>query len=123
MARMGDIAAFINVGGNILGMGDTDAAVNFGQGLMPPADPRIGPKSGLVERYLSLGVPVIHLLNIKQLCAETGIPYDPVTLPEPGISGVYYHRDYSRLAIGLAFAGAAIAILAIQLLSSKRREA
>ena len=123
MARMGDIAAFINVGGNILGMGDTDAAVNFGQGLMPPADPRIGPKSGLVERYLSLGVPVIHLLNIKQLCAETGIPYDPVALPEPGTSGVYYHRDYSRLAIGLVFAGAAIAILAIQLLPRQKREA
>ena len=116
MARMGDIAAFVNVGGNILGMGDTDAAVSFGQGLLPEADPKITPKSGLVERYLGQGVPTIHFLNIKQLCAETGIPYDPLTEPETGTSGAYYSRGYSRPAIAavlLAAFGATVAIEAV----------
>ena len=120
MARMGDIAAFINVGGNILGMGDTDAAVSFGQGLLPESDPRITPKSGLVERYLSLGVPTIHFLNIKQLCAETGIPYDPVTEPIVGTSGAYYSHRYSRPAIVIAAIPALGATIGIELLDRRR---
>ena len=56
-------------------MGVNDASLSFGQGLLPESDPRITAKSGLIERYLSLGVPTIHFLNIKQLCAETGIPF------------------------------------------------
>ena len=120
MARMGDIVAFVNVGGNILGMGDTDAAVSFGQGLLPEADPRIGPKSGLVERYLSLGVPTIHFLNIKQLCAETGIPYDPVTVPQVGTSGVYFHRSYARWAVAASFGLALIATVAVEVLFRRK---
>ncbi len=114
MTRMGDIAAFVNVGGNILGMGDTEAGINFGQGLLPEADPKIGPKSGLVERYLSLGVPTIHFLNIKQICAEVGIPYDPVTLPEVGTSGAYYSRRYARGAIAAAWLFALAATVAVE---------
>ena len=120
MARLGDIAAFINVGGNILGMGDTDAAVNFGQGLLPQADPKITAKSGLVERYLSLGVPTIHYLNIKQLCAETGIPYDPTALPEAGTSGVYFHRSYARWAVAAALAAGLLATLAVEICARRR---
>ncbi len=120
MARMGDIAAFVNVGGNILGMGDTDAAVSFGQGLLPEADPKIGPKSGLVERYLSLDVPTIHFLNIKQLCAETGIPYDPVAVPQVGTSDVYYSRHYARPAIGASFLLALAATVVIEMGERRR---
>ena len=123
MARMGDIAAFVNVGGNILGMGDVGAAVSFGQGLLPEADPKITPKSGLVERYLSLGVPVVHFLNIKQLCAETGIPYDPAAEPEAGTSGVYFSRRYSRPAIAGAMLLALAATVAIELKARRRQRA
>ena len=120
MARMGDIAAFVNVGGNILGMGDTDAAVSFGQGLLPEADPRITPKSGLVERYLSQGVPTIHFLNIKQLCAETGIPYDPSAVPEVGTSGVYFSRSYARPAIVASLLLALGATVAIEVWAKRK---
>ena len=120
MARMGDIAAFVNVGGNILGMGDTDAALSFGQGLLPEADPKITPKSGLVERYLGKGVPTIHFLNIKQLCAEAGIPYDPVTEPAVGTSGAYYSRRYSRYAIAGTLLLATLAIVTIEVLDRRR---
>ena len=99
MARMGDIAAFVNVGGNILGLGNTDGAVNFGQGLLPRSEAKITERSGLVERYLHLGVPTVHFLNVKQLCAETGIPFDPAAEPAVGTSGPYFVRSYSRPAI------------------------
>ena len=120
MARMGGISAFVNVGGNILGMGDTDAALSFGQGLLPESDPAVTPKSGLVERYLSMGVPVIHFLNIKQLCAETGIPYDPAEAPETGTSDVYFSRRYSRPAIAAAVFAAIAATAAVEIWARRK---
>ena len=102
MAMMGDTKAFVNVGGNILGLGNEDTSLGFGQGLLNPQEPAIKESSGLIERYLALGVPTIHLLNIKQLCAETGVPFDPVAVPADGSSQVYYSRQYSKVAIGAA---------------------
>lgn len=58
MARMGEIKLFVNAEGGILGMGDSDALLSYGQGLLREADPQIGLKSGLVDRYLSQGIPV-----------------------------------------------------------------
>ena len=120
MARMGDIAAFVNVGGNILGMGINDASLSFGQGLLPESDPRITEKSGLIERYLGQGVPTVHFLNIKQLCAETGIPYDPLTEPAVGTSGVYFSRRYSRPAIAAVLLLALTAIVFIEIRSRRK---
>ncbi len=120
MERLGDIAAFVNVGGNILGMGINDASLSFGQGLLPESDPRITAKSGLIERYLSLGVPTIHFLNIKQLCAETGIPFDPVAEPAVGTSGVYFRRGYSRPAIAAALLLALAAAAAIEIWARRK---
>ena len=75
---------------------------------------KITPGSGLVERYLGQGVPTIHFLNIKQLCTETGIPYDPLTEPEVGTSDVYFSRRYARPAIAGAMLLALAAIVAIE---------
>lgn len=122
LEKMGDIKAFVNVGGNILGLGNVDKSLSFGQGLLKPADPPITPASGLVERCLSRGIPTIHLLNIKQLCAENGIAFDPAFLPEAGSEAVYFSRGYSRPAIAacgiLALAGIAV----ISRTGRKRRE-
>ena len=102
MEMMGPVKVFVNVGGNILGLGNEDVSLGFGQGLLKPQEPVVKESSGLVERYLALGVPTIHLLNIKQLCAETGVPFDPAALPEDGSSSVYVSRNYSKAAIAAA---------------------
>lgn len=47
-----------------------------------------------MQRYLSQGLPVINLLNIKQLAADYGLPYDPAQWPERGTSAVYFETDY-----------------------------
>ena len=121
MEKMGDIKLFVNVGGNILGLGNVDASLSFGQGLLKPAEPHITKSSGLVERYLSRGLPVVHLLNIKQLCAENGILFDPASLPEKGTSPVYYSRHYARPAIAAAGIMAVAGIIGIEWLDKRRK--
>lgn len=121
MEQMGEIAAFVNVGGNVLGIGNGDAALAFGQGLLKPAHPPLNAKSGLIERYLVRDVPVIHILNLKQLCAETGVPFDPAELPEIGTGGVYYSRGYSKPLIAAAVLLGTAAALLIEKDERKRK--
>ena len=71
-------------------------------------------------RNLSLGVPTIHFLNIKQLCAETGIPFDPVAEPAVGASGVYYSRRYSRPAIAASLILALAVTVCIEVWSRRK---
>ena len=69
---------------------------------------RLTEDSGLVQRYLSQGLPVINLLNIKQLAADYGLPYDPAQWPERGTSAVYFETDYPGAVLLLGLAGAAV---------------
>ena len=51
---------------------------------------------GLLQYYNAHGLPVVHLLNIKQLAAQYGLPFDPETIVPPGQSALYYHTVYPR---------------------------
>ena len=81
----GPIDCFVAVGGNVTSMGRGESGISLGQGLLSPEKiVRLTEDSGLVQRYLSQGLPVINLLNIKQLAADYGLPYDPAQWPERG---------------------------------------
>ncbi len=88
----GEIKAFVNAGGNSLGLGagDDSSILTLGSGLLEPRDVTVTARSGLTERYLAKGIPTIHLLAVKKLCEESGIPYDPDELPEIGTLPLYY---------------------------------
>ena len=122
LEQMGDISAFINVGGNILGIGDGEAVLSFGQGLLEPSHPPINAKSGLIEYCLNRDIPTVHILNLKQLCAETGVPFDPIRIPEIGSSEVYFSHRYSKAAIAAVGAVTLISALLIEYDDKKRKK-
>ena len=64
--------------------------------------------TGLVQLFLKDGTPVIHLLNIKTLAADYGLPIDPVPIPPVGQGGVYYEICYQRWIAAAAFGLAAL---------------
>ena len=91
----GEIKAFVNAGGNGLGLGSSEDSfmLRAGNGLLKPQPVEIKARSGLTERYLAKGLPTIHLLAVGQLCEDNGIPFDPDEIPEIGTSGVYFRRE------------------------------
>lgn len=104
----GPIACFVAVGGNITSMGRNEAGLDLGQGLLNPQQvTRLTQDSGLVQYYLTQGLPAVNLLNIKKLMADYGLPYDPEQWPEPGTSAVYYETSYPVLPVALGIAAAA----------------
>lgn len=90
--EQGPIRCFIGVGGNLTTAGTADTPL---YGLIPAGRIRAADQdSGLVQRYNTQGIPVIHLLNIKKLTADYGLAYDPETPLPPGRSAVYYETRY-----------------------------
>ncbi|GAI91752.1 unnamed protein product, partial [marine sediment metagenome] len=67
----------------------------------------IRPLRGLIFEYQNLGVPIVHLLNIRDLAVKNGLPIDPMPLPEIGEGGVYRQKSYNKaiifLVIGMEF--------------------
>lgn len=109
----GNIACYVNVGGNLMSLGKQEDSIRT-QGLIPPEAPLhpVDGNSGMLELYHAQGIPVIHLLNLKRLTADHRLAFDPVSLPEPGTSAVYYQISYPRLPALLAvFAAGAVLVL------------
>jgi len=96
------IKAFVNIGGATPNYGNTAASITFPNGLVINS-PKIPdhPERGLIFEYQDLGVPIVHLLNIRDLAAKNGLPIDPIPLPEIGEGGVYRQTSYNKVIIFL----------------------
>ena len=92
-AQGSKIKAFINVGGSISNIGTDPEILNLKPGLaevkrIPPLERR-----GMVFAMAARDIPVIHLLFVRGLVQDLGLPYDPVPLPEPGEGALYQNLD------------------------------
>jgi poly-gamma-glutamate system protein len=84
------IRAFVNVGGASANYGDTPASLELPNGLVRVV-PRlpVSPTRGLVFEFASRRIPVVHLLYVKGLARDNGLPFDPVPFPRVGEGSVY----------------------------------
>lgn len=89
------IKAFINVGGNIVSLGETLELDGINPGIIKNTKVKVNEKTGLIQLFLSKDIPVIHLLNIKKIAVDYGIPVDPVTIPKIGTGNIYYSFKHS----------------------------
>ncbi|MEG0493344.1 MAG: poly-gamma-glutamate system protein [Clostridia bacterium] len=106
-----DVDCFVNVGGASTNVGTSPYTLNFPNGLVtdPPRIPQDADR-GLVYEYAARNVPVIHLLNVRGLAEDNGLPFDPVPLTKPGDTNVYYTTVQSPW-VALAALGIALGLL------------
>jgi poly-gamma-glutamate system protein len=73
-ARAGrPIAAFVNVGGTEASLGRSPAILKVQNGWLGKAPFDSSPGRGLVARMVEQGVPVLHVLNVRDLAMRWGI--------------------------------------------------
>lgn len=78
-ALAGDrLALFINAGGSVAGFGSCQYADRLPVGVSHQVLPCGEGEPGLLFTMSARGLPVIHLLNMRGLAAEWGLPYDPI---------------------------------------------
>ena len=83
------IKAFVNIGGSWSNMGTDSQILHIQPGLgkitrFPSEENR-----GVLFAMAALDIPVIHLLYVKGLVQRSGLPWDPVPLPQPGKGALY----------------------------------
>lgn len=78
------IAAFINIGGSYTNMGQNESVLQLNPGIVETNKLPKNSESGVIFKMLRAGVPVIHLLYIKEFVLKYGLSWDPVPLPAPG---------------------------------------
>lgn len=118
----GPVSAFINIGGAEPNFGSTSASLEFPNGLVLKPPVRIdSPDMGLIYEYSNRGVPVMHFLDIKGLALRSGIPVDPMPLPEAGTSMVYYQKEFTKEYAVVGIAAAVLALAVLPGLTARRR--
>jgi poly-gamma-glutamate system protein len=102
--------AYINVGGSTASVGTHVGKKQFTPGLN--LDPPRGP--GLVDsvmlRFLGRDVPVLHVVQVKELARQYGLAEEPEAMPRIGQSNVYVRAEYNRL---IAAGGLVVIFLAM----------
>ncbi|MDO5028299.1 MAG: poly-gamma-glutamate system protein [Bacillota bacterium] len=91
------VDAYIAVGGNISFLGIYEKDFVTKQGIL--TTPRLRRQSytydyGILDYFLEKDIPTIHLLNLKKIVSDYGLPFDPIRWPEPGQSIIYYEKTY-----------------------------
>jgi poly-gamma-glutamate system protein len=96
-------AAFINVGASQTSLGNSPEAYKLPTGLLKHIYASDDPDRGIIFHMQEQGIPVIHLLKIKNLAKQFGIPFDPAQnskSPHPAditVSG--YSRPAALIAL------------------------
>ncbi len=109
------IGAFVNIGGSDANIGTSPMVLDVTPGLH--TDLRLPPPSerGVLYEMAAQGVPVIHLLHIRGLALQHGLPWDPVPLPEPGTTQLRDDLE-TRTALLWLIAAAYLVSLGVALL-------
>ncbi len=98
-------AVFINVGGSLISLGTGETAERIPTGFLPAGRRNAGRSPGLISRMREAGIPVIHLLDVRNMTRENGLPVDPVPIPPVPSGRIMSQGGYSRTnaALGLIF--------------------
>jgi poly-gamma-glutamate system protein len=82
--------AVINVGGALIGLGSCRESSELPPGLTTRAPSCTGGTPGVARRLSQDGAPLLHVLNIRGLAVELGLPFASVPLPAPGNNTAIY---------------------------------
>lgn len=112
------VTAFVSIGGNFPSTGGWESGngILSRNSIILPEDQTSGSqKRGMVQYFLTKGIPVIRLLDIKDLAARTGLPWDPLPWPaDPGMPAVPDPREDAirRMIAALSLALALLSLAA-----------
>lgn len=67
---------YVNAGGTEASLGRSETILRQRSGFLPPVPFDLSRDRGVVARMVEAGVPVLHLLNVRDLALRWGVPLD-----------------------------------------------
>jgi poly-gamma-glutamate system protein len=104
-AKGARIRCYINVGGGTTSVGKSLGKKKLHAGLNFRLPPKARNIDSVTTRFLTGGVPVIHLVRINDLATRYGLPIQPQKFPELGDGGVFSRQEYNNWYAALVLAG------------------
>lgn len=104
------VAAFVNVGGAPANLGNCPRASRIPVGLQLRPMTCFHPERGVIFLMAELGMPIIHLLNVREVAGDYGLPFDPIPLPQIGEGRIYLE---SRHPVKFVFLSLALIFLTL----------
>ncbi|MEO1370380.1 MAG: poly-gamma-glutamate system protein [Acidobacteriota bacterium] len=100
----GPVAAYVNIGGGVASLGHSLNAGLVPTGATLRLPRRNYPQRGALIRLAAEGVPVIHLLNVRQLRDRHGLEPVRDAVPQPGTGAIFgeVRYDLPRAVIATA---------------------
>jgi poly-gamma-glutamate system protein len=80
----------INAGGSLVALGSCAGIEALPPGLTIGPPPCAEGTPGLIAVLAGRSTPVLHLLNMRAIARDLGLPYDPIPLPQPGRNRTVY---------------------------------
>ncbi len=93
------IAAFINIGGSWANLGTDGSVLYLSPGVNHAVPPVPSERGGVLHAMAADEVPIVHLLNIKELAQRVNLEWDPSPLPKPGSLRVVGGEDGRRAGL------------------------
>ncbi len=98
------IKCYINIGGGAVSVGRSRGKHMLKPGLNQRPTLRLGEIDGVMQEYLTQGVPVIHLVQVVDLAERYGLPIEPLSFPEVGEANVFKGIDYNKFLVAAVLA-------------------
>ena len=100
--KITNYSAMINVGGGVASLGTSFNSKLLPAGIINRSDVvnisiRDGGIEGVLAKFAKKNVPVLHVLNIKSLTEQLGMPFAPIPIPEVGSGVLYAVEKYNIL--------------------------
>ena len=100
--KITNYSAMINVGGGVASLGTSFNSKLLPAGIINRSDVvNISIRDGGIEvvlaKFAKKNVPVLHVLNIKSLTEQLGMPFAPIPIPEIGSGVLYAEEKYNIL--------------------------
>lgn len=67
---------YVNAGGTEASLGRSETILRQRSGFLPAVPFDLSPDRGIIARMVEAGVPVLHLLNVRDLALRWGVPLD-----------------------------------------------
>ncbi|MAI86169.1 MAG: hypothetical protein CMF99_03210 [Candidatus Marinimicrobia bacterium] len=112
--------AVINVGGGVASLGTSFNSKLIPPGIVKRSDlaniNRPGGIEGVFSKFISSGVPGLHILNIRPLIEKFKIPFAPIPIPKIGTGNLYAIERYSLVlaAFCLLVVSGSVLIVGVQ---------
>ena len=101
-AKLKNYKAMINVGGGVASLGTSFNSKLLPAGIILRSDiqnisNQDGGIEGVLSKFSKINTPILHVLNIKSLTEQLGMPFAPIPIPNIGLGPLYVIEKYNTI--------------------------